>query len=223
MEVCYMVAINILDPITDITTEFHIIGCGAIGSNVAVMLTRLGAQHIHLWDMDTVEEHNTTNQAYVYEDIGQPKVLALCKHLKDINPDLDVTMHDEEYIKQRLAGYVVLAVDSIDTRRNIVEANKINRNIIAMSDFRMGLYEAQTYLYPFKGQYIKMLRDTMDFTDEEAEDITPVSPCGTHLSVLPTIQTVVSAGVQNLIHMIRDREYHNIIIVDLQAMSILTI
>lgn len=218
-----MQATNILDPISDINKEIHIIGCGAIGSNLAVMLTRLGAPNIVLWDDDVVEAHNITNQVYTDSDINQPKVVALANHLTDINPNVVVTSNNCKYVSQRLSGYVFLAVDSIDTRNKIVDTNKINRNIIAMGDFRMGLYEAQAYLYPWKGKYVQMLKDTMTFTDKEAEELIPVSPCGTHLSVLPTIQATVSAGVQNFINFIRDRDYANIIIVDLSTMSILTI
>ena len=32
--------------------EFHIVGCGAIGSSVAIQLTRLGGNNFHLYDFD---------------------------------------------------------------------------------------------------------------------------------------------------------------------------
>ena len=218
-----MEATNILDPINDIKDRIHIIGCGAIGSNLAVMLTRLGAVKLELWDADTVEEHNITNQAYTNSDIGRLKVEALADHLLEINPNVIVIAHTYNYEDERLSGHVFMAVDSIETRNNIVDINKLNQNIKTMGDFRMGTYQAQAYLVPWKGKHIQFLKDTMNFTDEEAEELTPVSPCGTHMSVLPTIQTVVSAGVQNWIALLRNREHHKIIGVNLQSMVIMTI
>lgn len=213
---------NILNPIDDLGT-IHIIGCGAIGSNLAVMLTKLGASKIVLWDFDTVEPHNVTNQSYTQDDIGKSKAIALSKQLNKINPGCKVIVHDEAYSNQRLDGYVFLCVDSIDVRKTIVETNKINRNIKAMFDFRLELQTAQHYATVWKGENINHFLDTMDFTHEEAKENVAVSPCGTSLSVLPTIQTVVSMGVSNFIKLARGQNFDKVIIVDTDAMSICTI
>lgn len=218
-----MTTANILDPINDIEEDIHIIGCGAIGSNLAIMLTRLGASKITLWDDDIVSGHNITNQSYYESDRNLPKVEQLAKQLKAINNNLNLKINNCKYKNQRLSGYVFLCVDNIDTRKDIVITNKINRNIKAMFDFRMGLYDAQTYACKWKGEDINSFYDTMNFTHEEAKDILPVSPCGTSLSVLPTVMTVVSCGVSNFIKLVRDREYHKLIIVDTNLMNIVTI
>ena len=51
----------------------HIIGCGAIGSTVAEMLTRFGITKITLYDFDDVEAHNIANQMFTQEDIGKKR------------------------------------------------------------------------------------------------------------------------------------------------------
>jgi tRNA A37 threonylcarbamoyladenosine dehydratase len=43
------------DPLTMIKSDIHIIGCGAVGSTVAEMLTRMGITELHLYDFDDVE------------------------------------------------------------------------------------------------------------------------------------------------------------------------
>ena len=54
----------------------HIIGVGAIGSRIAEQLARLGFTNLVIYDFDTVDEYNITNQLYTYPDIGLPKTEA---------------------------------------------------------------------------------------------------------------------------------------------------
>ena len=62
--------------------EIHVIGVGAVGSYIALTLAKLGIKKLYIWDFDTVEEHNITNQVYNYNDLGKPKTLALKSHLE---------------------------------------------------------------------------------------------------------------------------------------------
>ena len=70
--------------------EFHIVGCGAIGSSVAMQLTRLGGNNFYLYDFDKVEVQNIGVSQYVDEDIGKPKIRALIDHMVKINPNISV-------------------------------------------------------------------------------------------------------------------------------------
>ena len=65
--------------------EFHIVGCGAIGSSVAMQLVRLGADNFHLYDFDKVEIPNIGVSQYNEQDVGLPKVRALINHMKSVN------------------------------------------------------------------------------------------------------------------------------------------
>ena len=47
-------------------TPIHIIGCGATGSWVALMLAKMGISNITCWDFDKVEEHNLPNQFFYF-------------------------------------------------------------------------------------------------------------------------------------------------------------
>ena len=57
--------------------EFHIVGCGAIGSSVATQLARLGGNIFWLYDFDKVGIENVGVSQYIDSDIGKPKVNAL--------------------------------------------------------------------------------------------------------------------------------------------------
>lgn len=194
----------------------HIIGCGAIGSNVAEMLTRLGFTKLHLYDFDTVDSHNITNQKYRAVDIGLRKTEALAEQLKQINPEVSIKIHDKGWIPgTNLNNIVILAVDSVAIRKAIVEENKINTNIKCMLDFRMRLTDAQHYACDWSSlENIGNFLSTMNFTDEQADQATPVSACGTTLSVAPTVWTIVSAGIANLINFLQGNQLAKIILID---------
>jgi len=55
----------------------HILGAGAIGSNLAVTLARQGFENMTVYDFDRVESHNIGNQAYGLDDVGSIKTAAL--------------------------------------------------------------------------------------------------------------------------------------------------
>lgn len=199
----------------ELEDDIHIIGLGAIGSNVALMLARLGLNNIHIYDFDTVEPINVANQNYSEAQIGLTKVEATAQNIKAINPQVELTPHNEGWTGQKLTGYVFLCLDNIDTRRQIVLAQKGNRYCKAIFDFRMGLADAQHYAADYQDEKaVTRLLETMDFTHEEAKEATPVSACGTSLSVLPTIWTVISAGIANFINFIKEGKYKHTILVN---------
>jgi sulfur carrier protein ThiS adenylyltransferase len=82
-----------------------IAGCGGLGSNAAVALTRAGIGHLIIADHDVVEPSNLNRQHYFASDVGKPKVEALAVHLRSINPDLDLTTYDCELTPDDLDDY----------------------------------------------------------------------------------------------------------------------
>lgn len=207
-------SLEYFDPISSVSGAIHIIGIGAMGSRVAELLVRLGIETIHIWDMDTVESKNITNQLYFARQIGMKKTDALEQILKLINPNLNVIKHDK-YTNQVLSGYIFLNVDSIELRYNITKSNMDNENIKAMFDCRMRLEDAQSYAADWTNKKQKeTFLNSMDFTDEEAKDATPVSACGTTLSVAPTVVTTAAVTVSNFINLIRKSNCSSMIFTD---------
>ena len=201
--------------------DIHIIGCGAVGSTIAEQLARLGIKRLHLYDFDTVTEHNITNQMYFAQQVGKPKLQALGQILKLINPDIELIYHKEGWAQgANLSGYVYLAVDSIETRKAIVQDNIYNINIKAMFDTRMRLTDAQQFAAKWNEEGIKFLQQTMDFTSKEAANSTPVSACGTTLSVTPTVRIICSLAVSNLINVALNKPITKTILIDAFDMTI---
>lgn len=92
-------------------TKLLIAGCG-IGSSFAEVAVRLGFENFILADGDIVSTHNLNRQSYIAADVGQPKVKALAKHLKDINPDTKIEeFHD--YLNEHNVAPLVARTDII--------------------------------------------------------------------------------------------------------------
>lgn len=206
-------SLEFFDP-SSIDASVHIIGVGALGSHIALTLARLGVTDLHIYDFDMVEMVNIANQVYTFSDVGQLKIDALENKLKDINPSIKVKKI-MKYTGQTLSGHVFLAVDSITVRQDCVRLNMMNPNIKAMYDVRMRLTDAQHYAADWSNiDHKKNLFASMDFTEEEAKASTPVSACGTTLSVIPTVQFVSLVAVTNFMNFIQGQPIKRTILID---------
>ena len=212
---------ELFDP-TKVDEPIHIIGCGAIGSHLAELLTRLGLNNFKLYDFDTVEDKNLANQLFLHKHIGKAKVLAVAEQIQMINPTAKITVFEEGYTDQQLNGYVFLAVDSIELRRSICIANKFNNYIKAIFDFRMRLTDAQHYAANWKERDHKLqLLKTMEFTSDEAQAATPTNACGSTLSIIPTVKIVTATGVANFINFANGYALKQTILIDAFTFNIL--
>lgn len=209
--------LEFFDP-TKVNDGIHIIGCGAIGSNIAETLTRLGFENLHLYDFDTVSTHNIANQCFFADQIGKEKVEALAETLCRINNEAKPIMHKKGWNPNiSLSGYVFLCPDSIKVRQDVVKSCIGKQYVKGIFDFRMRLSDAQHYAAEYDEEYKNFtnLLKSMDFTEEEAKEATPVSACGTTLSVITTIRTITAAGIANFINLIKNpKAFKHIILID---------
>ncbi len=67
-----------------------ILGCGSVGSLVSMELARAGVGHFLLADPDIIEYHNICRHQCGIEDVGDLKVNALERKLKNINPNVHI-------------------------------------------------------------------------------------------------------------------------------------
>jgi molybdopterin-synthase adenylyltransferase len=113
-----------------------IIGCGAVGSFVALTLAKMGITNITVYDGDTVAAHNLPNQWYKPDHIGMNKTDALWDIINDFT-GVELKANDYHYERETLRGIVICCVDSMDTRLNIWrEVKKFNPELYI--DARMG-------------------------------------------------------------------------------------
>ena len=77
--------------------NFHILGCGAIGSAAATQLARMGAFNFCLYDNDKVDINNIGVSQYTLYDIGYPKVDSLKSKILDINDRCEIMCANEMF------------------------------------------------------------------------------------------------------------------------------
>ena len=130
--------------------NFHIVGCGAIGSSVATQLARLGANQFYLYDFDKVGIENVGVSQYVNDDIGKFKVQALRAHLWSINQSItsDLNVGKFSSYEGKKEDKLVLGLDSMSARMDIVKilAQCPYKPSIVI-DGRMGAEQYQQYIY----------------------------------------------------------------------------
>ena len=68
-------------------------GLGGLGSNIAIMLARIGVGRLILIDFDVVEPSNLNRQSYFVEDLGKLKTKALSEQIAKINPFISTQTH----------------------------------------------------------------------------------------------------------------------------------
>jgi len=104
-----------------------IAGCGGLGSNAAVALTRAGIGKLIIADFDVVEIANLNRQHYIQSDIGRKKVVATTDYLKAINPQLDLTTYDVRLNPENMPQYLgpadllIEAFDRADQKQWLIE------------------------------------------------------------------------------------------------------
>lgn len=94
-----------------------IAGLGGLGSNIAIMLARLGIGKLKLVDFDVVEPSNLNRQQYFIRHLGMKKTDAMQEILADINPFVEVetidVFLDEKNIKD-IFNEVDIIVEAFD-------------------------------------------------------------------------------------------------------------
>src|ERR671938_1337415 len=72
------------------------IGAGGLGSPLALYLAAAGVGTIGIVDFDVVDESNLQRQIiHGTSDVGRPKVQSAYEKIKDINPNVEVRVHEE--------------------------------------------------------------------------------------------------------------------------------
>ncbi len=174
---------------------FCLIGTGATGSWAALMAAKMGWHNFVIWDADVVESHNLPNQAYDIEHIGQKKVFALKAVLKRFNPNVQVKSYDyffdasnPDHVAE-LSDYVFIAVDSLDTRRDIYSCIKLHPFVDVVFETRMGFTHAELNIIKSSDiikidEIISMLK-----TDEE------VTEAACNERIITSLVSIVSSAL----------------------------
>ena len=104
-----------------------IAGCGGLGSNAAVALTRAGIGELVLVDFDRVEVSNLNRQYYFQSDIGKFKVEALSDHLRAINTEIQIEAINSKISRSDVVdlfqncNILIEALDEAESKQFLIE------------------------------------------------------------------------------------------------------
>jgi tRNA A37 threonylcarbamoyladenosine dehydratase len=123
-----------------------IIGLGGVGAICAEMIVRAGVGKMTIVDNDKVDASNINRQIQaLHSTVNLPKALVLEKRLKDINPNLDLTVL-EIYIKDDITenlldkekwDYVVDCIDTLSSKVFLIK-KCMDRNLPIVSSMGAG-------------------------------------------------------------------------------------
>ena len=109
-----------------------VFGLGGVGGYVCEALARAGVGHLVLIDRDTVNITNINRQIIALQStVGMKKTDAFAERLKDINPDIKLTLHDCFFLPENSSiidfeklDYVADCVDTVTAKIEIIKKAK---------------------------------------------------------------------------------------------------
>jgi molybdopterin/thiamine biosynthesis adenylyltransferase len=184
-----------------------VIGAGAMGGHLALLLAKMGVKKLRVFDDDKVEGHNVPNQPYGLDDIGRPKVAALAGMVNRL------TGMEIEAVEARVepeseydpADVVFLAVDSMAARRAIFERHLAKSMCQLMVEGRMGAMDGRIYAFgPGRKSHQDKWLATL-YKDEEASE----SLCGTTVTVICNAMFIASVMASIMIRHSKGSAFEN--------------
>lgn len=131
-----------------------VVGLGGVGAYAAEMVARAGVGRMTIVDADMVGPTNINRQLVaLHSTLGRPKAEVLAERLRDINPDIQLTVI-QEYIKDEKTDelldsarfdYVVDAIDTLSPKVNLIRG-ALDRGLPLVSSMGAGAKTDPTLL-----------------------------------------------------------------------------
>ena len=148
--------------------SISVVGVGAIGSFVTLVLSKMGINKINVYDGDTIEEHNLPNQFYKLMQIGLSKTSAI-KNIVGEFSDAEITENgivDDNTLL--VSDIVILCTDSMASRKLSYEkAKEFAKYII---DARMNGNTYRIYTVDMSRKNERKLYEESLYSDDESDD-----------------------------------------------------
>ena len=121
--------------------SISILGCGGLGSNIALMLARAGVGTLYLYDFDRIEYSNLNRQNYTIREVGQYKVEATKARLEETLPYVKVNSFVQRITPESLdeiaerSDLFIEAFDNRESKSMVLDyfMNHTNKFIITAS------------------------------------------------------------------------------------------
>jgi hypothetical protein len=204
-------------------TLVYVIGCGATGGYIAVMLAKMGFTHFVLFDPDKVETPNIGVQIYdmtydgLYKTVALTELIQLhsdgtahCRahNVRFVAPDYNFNSNYKHHL-------VIPAVDNVESRRVIYKAwNASSAYMHALFiDPRMALEHFEVWATAKNGPHVWREEHRIEYETVLGVDVEP-APCG--LEATPyTAMMCAATTVRTIVQWANDQpfrhwEFHDI-------------
>ncbi len=123
-----------------------VVGVGGVGAYAAEMIARSGVGRLTIADADQVSESNINRQLVaLHSTIGRQKCDILAERLRDINPDIELTIvnrfikdnETDELLDSAKFDYVVDAIDTLSPKLALIKG-ALDRGIPLVSSMGAG-------------------------------------------------------------------------------------
>lgn len=196
-------------------TPITCIGAGGTGSFIVLTLAKMGFGDITVYDDDTIEEHNISNQFYRLDQIGQEKVYALAQLVEAFDGVKIVPYASRWDSKRELNGCVITAVDNMETRKAVFNACRRNPYTPWIIDPRIGGQQVEVYTVNMQNTRSKQAYEKSLWDDRDTSPL----PC-TAQAIMYTALSAASF-VSNQVRLALSGEpYHNCVIFDANNVNI---
>ena len=107
-----------------------VFGLGGVGGATVEALVRAGVGNLSIVDFDTVDKTNLNRQIITTQSaIGKPKVEVTKDRVLSINPNINLTIYNEKFLKENIDlffkdkkyDYVVDAIDLVTPKLDLIE------------------------------------------------------------------------------------------------------
>jgi len=169
-----------------------VVGCGGLGSPIAVHLATSGIGKLHLVDFDTIAVSNLHRQVfYSLDDVGKQKAETLAKFIEKRAPFTEVSFSNHPITKSTIfelienADIVVDGTDSLPTKYLLNDVCVIkNKPLVYGSLYKFDGYVASFNVLQKDGNYSANLRDAFP---KMATDVPNCEEAGTLNSIVSLI------------------------------------
>ena len=171
-----------------------VVGCGGLGSPIAVQLAASGIGKVHLIDFDTIDVSNLHRQFfYSLDDVGKSKSKVLSEFIKNRAPFTEVTFTNSPITKENVFEFienvdiVIDGTDSLPTKYLLNDACVIKKKpLIYGSLYKFDGYVASFNVEQKDGTFSANLRDAFP---KMATDVPNCEEAGTLNSIVSLIAT----------------------------------
>ena len=107
-----------------------VFGLGGVGGAAVESLVRAGIGNLSIVDFDTVDKTNLNRQIITIQSvIGKPKVEVAKDRILSINPNINLTIYNEKFLKENIDlffkdkkyDYIVDAIDLVTPKLDLIE------------------------------------------------------------------------------------------------------